>query len=455
MKAKCTSVAFFVVSFLAFFTFAWSEEIPKVWTLAEAVKWALKESRLTAYARFGVEGAEAQKKGAFSHFLPQLSTYYQYTYLHPEPWSYMPPVSLSSNTPPLVLTSPGGAITVGTQNNYSWAIEAKQPIFAGGAIKANYEARKKGLDIARLDEQSTIVNLAADVKGAYFQVLKAEKMVELAQVALEQIKSHHRDAESFFAVGLIPKNDLLEAEVRLAVAMQHLIQAENALEVARSQFNTLLRRPINAPVRLKDRLEFQPFEKSMEHCMRKALENRPELRAYRLRVEQARDMVKVAKGELFPSLSLIGHYERYGDEADLRGTTFRSMENWYVAARVDWAFWEWGRTKYEVDARRAQENQILNLWEAERDRVILEVKTAFLKVKEAEKQVWVAKKAIEQAEENFRLNRERYREQLATSTDVLDAQGLLTKTKSDYVAALSDYFIYQAQLERAIGEMSP
>jgi outer membrane protein TolC len=131
------------------------------------------------------------------------------------------------------------------------------------------------------------------------------------------------------------------------------------------------------------------------------------------------------------------------------------MENWYVAARMDWNFWEWGKTKFEVNAYRAQKNQLLSLFEGEKDRITLEVKTIYLQVKEAEKQVFVTKKAIEQAEENFRLNRERYREQLATSTDVLDAQGLLTKTKSDYYLALSDYFIQQARLQRALGEMTP
>ncbi len=67
--------------------------------------------------------------------------------------------------------------------------------------------------------------------------------------------------------------------------------------------------------------------------------------------------------------------------------------------------------------------------------------------------VFVAQKSIDQAEENFRINSERYKEQVATSTDVLDAQTLLTKAKSDYFTALGDYFINQARLERAMGEI--
>jgi outer membrane protein TolC len=104
-----------------------------------------------------------------------------------------------------------------------------------------------------------------------------------------------------------------------------------------------------------------------------------------------------------------------------------------------------------MDARRFREQQIGRLLTHEQDRATFEVKAAYLMVRESEKQVFVAQKAIEQAEENFRLNTERYKEQVGTSTDVLDAQTLLTKTKSDYVNALGDYYINQARLERAMG----
>jgi len=63
----------------------------------------------------------------------------------------------------------------------------------------------------------------------------------------------------------------------------------------------------------------------------------------------------------------------------------------------------------------------------------------------------VARTAREQAEENLRLNQERYNEQMATTTDVLDAQTLLTEAHNNYYNALSDYHISKARLERAVG----
>ena len=86
-----------------------------------------------------------------------------------------------------------------------------------------------------------------------------------------------------------------------------------------------------------------------------------------------------------------------------------------------------------------------------KDQIALEVKNSYLYLRQSEKHIFVAKKTIEQAEENFRINEERYKEQIATSTDVIDAQTLLTKTKADYFNALSIYNIALVILERSMG----
>jgi outer membrane protein len=72
-------------------------------------------------------------------------------------------------------------------------------------------------------------------------------------------------------------------------------------------------------------------------------------------------------------------------------------------------------------------------------------------VKEAEKLIAVTRTSIEQADENYRINQERYREQVSRMTDVLDALTLLTYARASYSNALSDYQISLAALERAMG----
>jgi outer membrane protein TolC len=415
----------------------------KTMTLDESIETALKQSVLIRASQEGVLMAEAQKKEAFTGFLPKLSTSYSYTRLNQEPYSYAPPM------PPL--TTSWSRLSVGSQNNYVWAVEAKQPLFAGGGILANYEAGRIGHDISRMDEAAVIQDIVQDVKVSYYNILKAERLLGVARQSLEQLQAHRNVTQNFFDVGMIPRNDILQSEVQVANGEQSLIRAENGVAMAKAKFNTVLRRNINDAVQIEDILAYRPYEPSIEDCIRAAMANRPEIKSHALKVDQARSLVKLAKSDFAPTLSAVGHYERVGDTPGVSGTSFKDADNWYIMGVASWTFWEWGKTKYRVDASRSRENQSINLLNNTRDQVALEVKNAYLVMRESEKQVVVAGKAIEQAQENFRINEERYREQVATSTDVLDAQTLLTRAKSDYANALGEYNISHAKLERAMG----
>jgi outer membrane protein TolC len=410
-------------------------------TLRESIDTALKNSVLIHGAKEGVKGAEAQKKEAFTAFLPKFSTSYSYTRLNEQPTTTF---TLAPSTPPV-------SVEVGTQNNYNWTVEATQPIFAGGSILANYQLNKQGLAISQKEEERTIQDIVQEVKTTYFNVLRAGKVLDAAEQSVELLQAHRNTAQQFFDVGLIPKNDLLYSEVELANGEQNLLRAENSLEIAKASFNTVLRRDIAAEVNLEDILTDSPFNPSFDDCLKTALENRPELKAYQLKVDQAQSLVKIAKSGYFPTVSVVGNYSKFGDEADVSGSEFQQQESWHVMAVANWDFWEWGKTKYRVDYSLARENQSRDALVNVQDQIVLDVKNAYLIVKEAQKQILVTRKAIEQAEENYRINRERYQEQVATSTEVLDAQTILTRAKSDYANALGIYHISQARLERAMG----
>lgn len=421
-------------------------ETVKPLSLSESIDLALKRSLLIHAAREGVRGAEAQRKEAFTGFLPKFSTSYSYTRLNEEATFNFP------GAPPVV---PASTIKTGTKENFNWNIEARQPLFAGGGILANYEASLIGTEIARLEEAVMVQDLVQEVKIAYFNILKAGRLDSVARQSVERLTAHRDTAQGFYDVGMIPRNELLYAEVELANGRQFLVRAGNSLEMAKSKFNTLLRREINAPVEIEDTLNDRPFTKPLDGCITAALENRPEIRSYAFRLEQAKSQVKLARSEYYPNVGLVGNYARYGDTPGVAGSPYRDQENWYVMAVANWNFWEWGKTKNRVDAGLSRESQTADILTNIREQIALEVKNAWLLLHEAGTQIHVAKKATEQAEENFRINTERYREQVGTSTDVIDAQTLLTKARADHDNALGDYSIGRAKLERAMGVAAP
>jgi outer membrane protein TolC len=105
-------------------------------------------------------------------------------------------------------------------------------------------------------------------------------------------------------------------------------------------------------------------------------------------------------------------------------------------------------SKVKVTQAEDSKNQLI-------DSIILEVRNAYLNMLLAEKNVRTAETAITQAEENLRMFEERYKYQVATQTDVIIAVTFLTRAKTNYYTALSDFNIAEAQLERAMGRMYP
>ncbi len=423
--------------FMVLFTSsALSEEKTLTLTLEESINLALQQSVTIHSAREGVKASESERKGALTGFFPTLNTKYYYTRLKDDPWTTLPVL---------------GSFQTGTKDNYTWEVEVTQPIFAGGKIYSNYQINKLGAEVSRMNESTSIENIVESVKTYYFNILKSERILNVAQQSVEQLKAHRDIAQSFYDVGLIPKNDLLYAEVELANGTQELFRAENGVRLAKAQFNTVLRRSINEPIEVQDILDYTPYTIDLDECLKKAFENRSEITAYELIAEQAQKAVTLAKSDFYPSVNVVGNYSKYGDEPNVSGSRYSDEEDWRVMAIASWNFWEWGKTKHAVDASKSKalqaEDALLDL----KDRVALDVKNSYLNLREAEKRILVARKAIEQAEENFRINEERYKEQVATSTDVIDAQTLLTKAKSNYYNALSDYNIAVGILERSMG----
>jgi outer membrane protein TolC len=417
-------------------------------TMEKSIDVALKNSITLDIAKEGLKGATAQKREAITGFLPKFNTSYTYTRLSEAPFSRF--VGLSSAPPPLNFFD-NKEFVAGTVDNYNWSIEVRQPLFAGGGILANYQASSIGEDAARMDETAKTQDVVLEVKIAYYNILRAQRIQTAALQSVEMLKAHRDVAENYFRVGMIPKNDLLHAEVELANGKQALVRAQNMVELSKSHFNTVLKRQISASVEVEDILTYQPLLRSFEECLNIARQMRPELKIASLKASQAGKLVKIAQSDYFPSLSFVGNYTRFGDNPSVSGSDYKDMENWYLMAVASWNFWEWGKTKFRVDASKAKENQATGAAKELNDQISLEIKDAYLTLQEAENQIIVSQKVIEQAEENFRISEERYKERMATSTEVLEAQTLLTRAKSEYANALGDYNINYAKLQKSMG----
>ncbi|NVL92708.1 MAG: TolC family protein, partial [Desulfobacterales bacterium] len=220
-------------------------------------------------------------------------------------------------------------------------------------------------------------------------------------------------------------------------------------EIAVSLFNKLLRRGLGEKVRIKDILDYHPVGLTLDECMERAELNRPEIKEVSLNVASAEKNVGLSKSSYYPTLNLIGNFQRQTATEQYIGK--KDPDRWTITLEAEWTFWEWGKKRDEVASARAQMAKTKYVLQELKDNIQLEVKDAYLNLREAEKNIQVARTAVVQAEENFRMNEERYKQQVATSTDVLDAQTLLTQARTNYFNALSEHNIAWARLKRAMG----
>ncbi len=175
---------------------------------------------------------------------------------------------------------------------------------------ANYRFAKLGVDLSKASVETAKRDIVLQVRVGYFNILRAEKFLDVAQQQVKQFEAQLEVTKAFFDVGIVPKNDVLQAEVNLANARQSLIKAENDVATAKASFNILLRREINAPLEVVDILAYKPFPLGFEAALEEALRQRPEVKAAQLNIDQAKENVKVARSGFFPTISLAGNYGR-------------------------------------------------------------------------------------------------------------------------------------------------
>ena len=421
-----------------------------VLTLEKSIEIAVERSLSVLSADEEIRAKEFEERAARADFYPKLSTSYAYTRIDNSTvddarstrWVYQPP-PVDDHVP--VELSPVN------RDNYAWDITAAQPLFTGWRLTLARDLASLGVDIAQIQKETTVQDLVLEVKKAYYGILKAEKLRTVAKQSVEQLKAQLEVSKAFFEEGLTAKNDLLQTEVQMAQARQDLIRATNGVQLAKSRFNTLLRMGVSEEVEIQDILDFTPVRLPLDEALERAIRTRPEIQEVSLAVVSAEKRVKLSKSGYYPSANLIGNYKRETDDVLLRALVGEDPDSWTITLQGEWTFWEWGKTKHEVAASRARLTKARHLLNEVQDNIRLEVKDAYLSLREAEKNIQVAKTAVVQAEENFRMNEERYKQQVATSTDVFVAETLLTQARTNYFNALSDHNIAWARLERAMG----
>ena len=431
---------FLFLSLISLPTVAAAQESKNYFTLEKSISQALDNSYKIKARNERIEQANDVMKQARADFLPKVGTAYSYNRLSE------PPISRSST----LLGTPI-PLVVGTEDNFRWTWFLRQPIFTGFALISSFRLSELGINQSQLEMDLEKLDLVLRVKESYFNILGADKAVEVAQTVVESLTQTVKVARSFFEVGMIPINDVLKAEVELASAEQSFVRAKNLAQTTRSTFNTVLVRRVTEPVEVEDILIFKPEVGEYDAYVKLALENRPEIKLLDVSLLQADQQIRLAKSKYYPEIAFTYQYISQGDSASVSGSPYVDANYWEALVVANWTFWEWGKTYYAGREKESVRRQLLETKADVEDGIRLQVKQSILDLDSSAKNIPTTQKGIESGEENLRVNAERYKAQVSTITDLLDAQTLLARVRLDYYRALYDHNLAKARLDRAIG----
>ena len=182
-----------------------------------------------------------------------------------------------------------------------------------------------------------------------------------------------------------------------------------------------------------------------------ALKERPLMQLLDISMQQLRHSLRIAKSGWYPTVSLIGQYEQSGDDPGTTENDFTNDYNASVSVQAQWKFFQGGKIRAETDGAWRQINALRAGINRYQNQIREEVRNAVLDCQTARNNIATATAALDQAKENWRITDRQYKQQVSTSTDVLDARTFLTQAESNYSGAVYGYLDALVGLDRAIG----
>jgi outer membrane protein len=407
-------------------------------TLAEA--WALADTQDNALAavRSQAEAAQLDAAAARGQRWPSLAVGGAYTRLDDSPAFDFGFTGLPIVAPELF----------GGDDFWMGAATVTVPLFTGGRISSSIaaaEARGRGAG-AQVEGAEEDVKLA--VADAYVNVLRARKALEVADSNVKTLESLVSDIGAMFERELVPKNDLLAVQVALADARQGQLRAANAAELALASYNRRVGEPLTRAADLDETLPVPAdLPSDPDELVKAAIEKRSELKVLDEQATAYGQLAKTERARVLPQLSLTGAYN-YLENTFLDDEDFAS-----VGVGVQWAVFDGGQARKRAASldrsRRATEQQRADV----ESLIALQVRQSWLDVDETRQRIQVTAGAVDQAEENLRIARERYGAGLGTQTQLLEAESLRVQALRNRDNAVLDAGLAKLRLARAVGAL--
>jgi outer membrane protein TolC len=413
-------------------------------TLERAINLALQNNRTAKNARLEIEKANDRVAYTKTYRLPQ----FKLTTLVQQPLSTFDTTfekGLFGPTP-----TEDTVVTSSLKPNAIVLAQMQQPLSQLHKINLQIKQQKAAAGISQAQLTAKQLEIVNDVKHAYYAVLETQGAYESAEATIKLYQELDRVTGEYVVQQVALKTDLMDVQTQLAKAEYQVLTLNNQLAGQKERLNNLLGRDVNTQFVVSDGMESAQImmrETNLAQARERAIDQRPELREAKLRVEQAKLDKRIKKAEFIPEVSLTVNY----------ASTF-SYSNFVphsvsgVGIQMEWEFFDWGRKKNQLAEKERSVSQADNELIEAQNQIVMEVNSRFRRMQETCQLLRVTRQAQTAARATVQMVTYRYRQEAVLLKDVLKAQATLADSNYEYQKALLAFWTAKADFEKAIGE---
>jgi len=405
--------------------------LPETITVEQAVIFALEHNPAVISAARNVRIAEVQVDVARASRLPNINLTATGAY----------------NPSPTTVTFGDSTIQLGAKFSSTAGVSASQPVWPSSRWRAPIAGARANAGLNAEILQRTRQQVTFQTRQAFYQVLSAQRLQEVAQDALQAAQTQLKLAESTVAAGYAAPLDVYQAKATLANAEVTLARAKNAVDLAWAALVNQLGLPADTPVQLTSPAGLPAVPDNLKALTATALKQRSELTQVNFRREQLRSQIELIRLEQQPIVNLQANYSKNLTSASLLGASGVTF-----GAAMAFNVYNGRQTKAELEAARLQLAQLDTSATQLELGITLEVRQAYLALRNAMEQITSAQEGLNAAEEALRIAQIRYENGEGIILEVDQARVQRTQAQTALAQAQYQAQVSAAQLALALGE---
>ena len=426
----------------------------QTYTLEQLKDAALRNNITVRNAQRSVEAAQQQRKEAFTKYFPNVSGtglwfnankgMAQTTVNPSEIISPEIGASLAQIFPPEALAALANPISISMMKNGTiGSLMALQPVFAGGQIINGNKLAKVGEDVSRLQLQLSENEVEKTTEQYFWQLASLQEKMKTINAVDTLLADIHKDVDVAVRAGVAMRNDLLQVQLRQNDVESQRLKLQNGISIVR-----MLLAQYCGLDQTEFTLDYQtelssPLPQKQDHSQ--ALLGTAEYQLLGKQVEATSLQKKMTVGQNLPSVAVGAGYNYHN-----------LLENDHtfgmVFATVSVPINDWWDGSHAIKRKKIEYQKAVDEQHDKAQLLQIRMQNAWNNVEEARQQLDIAKRSIEQAEENLRLNRNFYRAGTSKMSDLLEAQLLYQQSLDRRTDAYADYQNKLLEYRQATGQ---